>query len=74
MERINITLSGQTLQMIDRVAKKGDRSSFIDAAVHFYIDKIGQRQLRKLLREGAEKHVSRDLQITQDWFSLENEA
>lgn len=73
-KRINITLPEETIALIDRVAKKGDRSSFIDYAVKQYIEKVGQKKLRERLKEGAIKRSEMDLSVAQEWFALEEEA
>ncbi len=50
-QRINITLPQETLRLIDRVTKRGNRSQFIDKAVRYYIKTIGRENLRKRLKE-----------------------
>jgi CopG family transcriptional regulator/antitoxin EndoAI len=72
-QRVNITLPEETLRLIDRVASKGDRSRFIDAAVRYYVESIGRASLRKKLKEGAVRRAQRDLDIAQEWFDLEEE-
>jgi CopG family transcriptional regulator/antitoxin EndoAI len=72
--RINISLSEETLRLLDRVADKGDRSRLIDEAVRYYIDDKGRRELKKRLKEGAIRRAPRDLQLTEEWFPLEEEA
>jgi CopG family transcriptional regulator/antitoxin EndoAI len=72
-QRVNITLPKETLGLIDRVAKKGDRSRFIDEAIKHYVDAVGRANLRKLLKEGAIKRTQRDLALTEEWFGLEEE-
>ena len=73
-KRVNVMLPQETLHIIDRVAQHGDRSNFIDKAIRFYIDEIGEDNLKKQLKEGAQKRVHRDLEITKEWFLLEGEA
>src|SRR5262249_9068921 len=73
-KRINITLPEETVRLIDRVTKKGDRSSFIDHAVKEYVEKVGQDKLRKRLKEGALKRAQRDLSVTQEWFTIDEES
>ncbi len=68
---MNITLPQKTLQLINRVAPKGDRSRFVDEAVHFYVKEAGRENLRALLREGASKRAERDLGLVEEWFPLE---
>jgi CopG family transcriptional regulator/antitoxin EndoAI len=72
--RINISLPEETIRVIDRVAEKGQRSSFIDAAVRHYVTRRGKGTLKKLLREGAEERASRDLLIAEEWAALEDET
>jgi CopG family transcriptional regulator/antitoxin EndoAI len=72
-QRVNITLPKETLGLIDRVAKKGDRSRFIDEAIKHYVDAVGRANLRKLLKEGAIKRTQRDLALTEEWFGIEEE-
>lgn len=71
--RINVTLSEETLALLDRVAEKGDRSRLIDAAVRHYIDEKGRRTLKKRLKEGAIRRAARDLSLAEEWFPLEEE-
>ena len=49
-KRINITLPDKTVNVLDRVAKKGDRSRFIDRAVLHYIETAGRQNLREQLK------------------------
>ena len=70
-KRINITLPEETLRLIDRVSEKGDRSRLINQAVKHYLETVGRANLKRRLKEGAERNAERDLQLTHDWFSLE---
>ena len=72
--RINITLPEETLELIDRVAEQGDRSRFIDEAVRHYIRETGRTNLRKQLKEGAIRRADRDLQLTEEWFTVDEEV
>ncbi|MBZ0273869.1 ribbon-helix-helix domain-containing protein [bacterium] len=71
--RINVTLPESTVRMLDRVAPKGERSALIDAAVRQYVEKKGRATLRKLLKEGAIVHAKRDLEIAEEWASLDTD-
>jgi CopG family transcriptional regulator / antitoxin EndoAI len=73
-KRVNITLPEETLELIDRVTEHGDRSRFIDEAVKHYIEKTGRANLRKRLKEGAVRRAERDLQLAEEWFSVDEEA
>ncbi|MGL5805014.1 MAG: CopG family ribbon-helix-helix protein [Xenococcaceae cyanobacterium] len=72
--RINITLPDETLESLDRVVAKGDRSSFINKAVKSYIAEIQKKRLAEQLKEGAIRRAERDLNLAESWFSLEEEA
>jgi CopG family transcriptional regulator/antitoxin EndoAI len=72
--RLNITLPEKTVRLIDRVAKKGDRSSFIAEAVERYVAEIGRANLRKQLKEGAIRRAERDLHVASEWFGIEEET
>jgi metal-responsive CopG/Arc/MetJ family transcriptional regulator len=68
--RINVTLPADTIRLMDRVSKKGNRSRLIDQAVRHCIKTIGGSNLEKRLKEGARKRAERDLGIAHAWFSL----
>jgi len=74
MKRINITLPERTIELLDRVAPKGDRSRLIDRAVRRYIESLGRRRLNRQLAEGARRRAERDLALATNWFALEEEA
>ena len=69
--RINITLPEETVRLIDRVAKKGDRSFLISEAVRRYVASTGKARLRRLLKEGARRNAKRDLEIAEEWCSID---
>src|ERR1019366_2076905 len=70
-KRLNITLPERTVALMDRVVGKGQRSRFIDQAVHRYVEEAGRANLRKQLREGAHVRAERDLQLAEEWFTLD---
>ncbi len=69
--RLNITLPEETVRLIDRIAKSGNRSHLIDQAVREF---LRGASLRKQLEEGARRRASRDLALSEEWTSLEEEA
>ena len=73
-KRINITLPEETLELMDRVTEHGDRSRFIDEAVRHYIQETGRTNLQKRLKEGAIRRANRDLQLTEEWFRVDEEV
>lgn len=73
-KRVNVTLPEDTLRLLDRVTEKGDRSSFVDRAVRFYIEEKGRANLKKQLRLGATARASRDMSLAEEWFSIDEEV
>lgn len=63
--RINVTLPNETIQLIDRIAPKGDRSRFINAAVKYYIAQTHKNRLKQQLKEGAIRRAERDLNLAE---------
>lgn len=73
-QRLNITLPKETVQLIDRVAKKGDRSRVIDMAVRQFVTARSKANLRKQLKEGYTRWAEHDLEFAQAWFPFDEEA
>jgi metal-responsive CopG/Arc/MetJ family transcriptional regulator len=69
-QRINITLPKDTIQMIDQITRKGNRSALIDRAVRHFVRSVGQANLRKRLKKADPMRAARDLQIAEEWFNL----
>ena len=65
--QLNITLSEETAQTIDRIAKRGNRSRFIAEAVKRYVEEIGRENLRRRLKEGTLRRAERDLRLAEEW-------
>lgn len=73
-KRVNVTLPEQTIRLIDRSAKHGNRSRFIDEAVKYFVRDHGRTELRRLLEEGAERRAARDLAVAEEWFPVDKAA
>ena len=71
-ERINVMLPTQTIRVLDRIAPRGNRSSFIDTAIRYYVTNQAKSNLAKRVEEGARANAQRDLELAQDWFVLED--
>ena len=71
---LNITLPEETIKLIDQLTPKGDHSQFINEAVQYYITQKALADLREQLKEGAIRRAKRDLELTEEWFDLEEEA
>jgi len=72
--RINITLPESTVAMLETVADKGERSTFIDAAIKNSIRSIKQNSLREQLKEGAIARAEQNLRMADEWSHLEDEV
>jgi CopG family transcriptional regulator/antitoxin EndoAI len=73
-KRINVVLPVETIKVLDRVAPKGNRSRLISEAVLDYVESRAKGTLAERLKAGAVANAKRDLEITQEWFSLDEEA
>ena len=73
-KRINIMLPDHTVQVLDKVAAKGDRSRFISQAVLHYVHTQSKANLRERLKQGALANAKLDLEIAKEWFPVEQEA
>ncbi len=72
--RINVMLPENTLAVLDRVTRKGNRSRFISQAVLHYVENRGKRSLREQLKAGYQANAEDSLNIAAEWFPLEEEA
>ncbi len=72
--RINIILSEGTVQVLDRVTTKSNRSRLISDAVLHDVSMQGRNQLAERLEACAITHADRDLGIAEEWFPLEEDA
>ena len=73
-KRINIILPEATLRLLDKAAPRGSRSRFISEAVTHYVTSRARRNLAARLKHGAVVNALRDLDIAQEWFSLDEET
>ena len=72
-KRINITLPESTVALLETIANKGERSTFIDKAINTYIKQSKQDSLREQLKEGAIVRSERDANLADEWFEIEEE-
>jgi CopG family transcriptional regulator/antitoxin EndoAI len=73
-KRINIVLPVETIKVLDRVAPKGNRSRIISEAVMHYVTSKAKTNLAEQLKQGALANAKRDLEIAQEWFSVDEET
>ena len=57
-----------------RVAPKGNRSRLISDAVMHYVTTRAKTNLAEQLKKGAIANAQRDMDIAQEWFSVDEEA
>ena len=72
-QKINISLPEQTVHLIEQMAGRRNRSRFIDEAVIYYMEQVGKIRLREQMKQGAIKRAERDLKLSQEWNSLEDD-
>jgi CopG family transcriptional regulator/antitoxin EndoAI len=73
-KRLNITLPERTVQLMDRAAGKGKRSTLIDRAVRRYLEEETRGNIRKQLVESYRTNAKFDLELAKEWFPLEQEV
>jgi CopG family transcriptional regulator/antitoxin EndoAI len=73
-KRINVMLSDETIRLIDRVSRRGNRGEVIDEAMQHYVSTLGEAELAERIRRGARKRAARDLELAAEWFPVEEEA
>lgn len=72
--RISIAPPEEKVGLLDRIAKKRDRSGLIDLAIRHYVEEAGKANLRRQLKEGYERRGARDLETAEAWFPLDDEG
>ncbi|MFN0277940.1 MAG: hypothetical protein ACKVRN_04985 [Pyrinomonadaceae bacterium] len=72
-QRINITLPQSTIAMLETVAAKGSRSTFIDEAIQTHVKTLKQPSLRERVKQGAIARAERNLKMAEEWFHIEEE-
>jgi CopG family transcriptional regulator / antitoxin EndoAI len=73
-KRLNIVLPETTIQTIDRIAKPGERSRFIDQAVKHFAAHRSTEALRMRLEKTAVRDQDLDREIASDWLAVDKEA
>ena len=68
-KRINVVLPVETI-----IVPKGSHGRVISEAVLHYVESRAKSNLAERLKAGALANAKRDLEIAQEWFSLDEEA
>jgi len=73
-KRINIVLPEATIHTIDRLAKPGERSRFINTAVQHYVANRSVEALRAQLERATVRDRDLDAEVAGDWFAADQET
>ena|ERR1051326_1186377 len=73
-KRLNIVLPEATIQSIDRLAKPGQRSRFINQAVVHFVANRSVEALRHQLERAAVRDQDLDREVAADWFAVDQQA
>jgi len=73
-KRINIVLPEATIQTIDRMARPGERSRFINQAVKHFVTHQSTEALRTRLERATVRDRDLDSEIAADWSAVDGEA
>ena len=71
-KRINITLPKDTVEMIDKIIEKGERSRLMDKAVRYFIDDFRNRKIKEGLKDAGLSRGKRDLILSREWYKLKD--
>jgi hypothetical protein len=72
-KRINIILPEATIGVIDRLARPGYRSRFIERAVHHYVATASAEALEERIKQAAIRDRDLDAEIARDWYAVDEE-
>ena len=72
-KRLNIVLPEATVQTIDRMARPGQRSRFIDQAVRHFVAHRSTEALRAQLERAAVRDQDLDREVASDWRAVDQE-
>jgi CopG family transcriptional regulator/antitoxin EndoAI len=72
-KRINIVLPEDTLRTIDRMARPGQRSRFIQKAVQHYVATASPEALQERLKQAAIRDRDLDMETANDWSAVDRE-
>jgi len=72
-QRVDVTLPKETVKLLEKIAKRGDRSRLVDQAIRYFAKEMSRANLRKQLKDGALVNASRDLNLVEEWFSIDDE-
>jgi len=72
-QRVDFTLPKETVKLLEKIAKRGDRSRLVDQAIRYFAKEMSRANLRKQIKEGALVNASRDLSLIEEWFSIDDE-
>ena len=73
-KRINIVLPETTIRTIDRMARPGERSRFINQAVQHFVANRSMESLRAQLERAAVRDQDLDREVAADWFAVDRET
>ena len=72
-KRTNVILPEATVRTLDRLARPGQRSRFIDRAVQHYVTTASPEGLQEGLKQAALRDRDLDLEIASDWLAVDQE-
>lgn len=76
MERVMLTMPEELLAEVDRAARrhKQNRSEFIRAALHDYLEQLRQAEFESLLAEGYREMAEAARELVEGSLPLQSEA
>jgi len=76
MERVMLTMPEDLLAEVDRAARrlKQNRSQFVRAALHEYLEQLHQAEFESLLAEGYREMAAAAAELVEESLPLQSEA
>jgi CopG family transcriptional regulator / antitoxin EndoAI len=74
LQVVNVELPGNVVKMLDDISPGFDRATVLTAAIEHYTQFLQKENLREQIKAGAINRAERDRQLSEEWFSLEEEA
>lgn len=76
MERVMLTMPEDLLTEVDRAARrhKQNRSEFVRAVLHDYLEQLRQAEFESLLAEGYREMAAASAELVEESLPLQSEA
>jgi len=60
------------VRLLKKIAKREDRSRLVDQTIRYFAKEMSRTNLKKQVKEGAVVNASRDLNLAEEWFLIDD--